>query len=99
MPFYGPQCEHEAPTGSKTDKQLPARSDEMEPEVKRSVDRAMTITALVFILITFLGLVTLAWYLSSRRRKDYKRWCKMKGSSDVVARRNHRYLCAVPRGY
>ncbi|VDP49537.1 unnamed protein product [Schistosoma margrebowiei] len=45
--------------------------------IKRSVDRAMTLTALIFIVVTFLGMLILAWYISRRRRKDYARWRKM----------------------
>ncbi|VDP81041.1 unnamed protein product [Schistosoma mattheei] len=32
--------------------------------IKRSVDRAMTLTALIFIVVTFLGMLILAWYIS-----------------------------------
>ncbi|KAF5405127.1 hypothetical protein PHET_01488 [Paragonimus heterotremus] len=52
--------------------------DDSDAVVKRSVDRAITITALVFIVVTFLGLLVLAWYLSKRRQRDYAQWKNIK---------------------
>nr|CAH8861491.1 unnamed protein product [Trichobilharzia regenti] len=83
MPFYGPQCEYKAPS---RDKQLDLEDIRKSVDdddtsdgvlIKRSVDRAMTLTALIFIAVTFLGMVILAWYLSRRRRKDFARWKRM----------------------
>ncbi|CAH8622144.1 unnamed protein product [Schistosoma rodhaini] len=83
MPFYGPQCEHKAPGKDKQieveEIQKNINNDENNEGfiIKRSVDRAMTLTALIFIVVTFLGMLILAWYISRRRRKDYARWRKM----------------------
>ncbi|CAH8597141.1 unnamed protein product [Schistosoma curassoni] len=86
MPFYGPQCEHKAPGKDKQieveeiQKNINHHENHENNEgfmIKRSVDRAMTLTALIFIVVTFLGMLILAWYISRRRRKDYARWRKM----------------------
>ncbi|KAK4468147.1 hypothetical protein MN116_008312 [Schistosoma mekongi] len=86
MPFYGPQCEHKAPNKDKQNEideiqKNINNNDDNESDggilIKRSVDRAMTLTALIFIVVTFLGMLLLAWYISRRRRKDYARWRKM----------------------
>ncbi|KAH8857788.1 ring finger protein [Schistosoma japonicum] len=86
MPFYGPQCEHKAPNKDKQNEIEEIQkninnNDDNESDggilIKRSVDRAMTLTALIFIVVTFLGMLLLAWYISRRRRKDYARWRKM----------------------
>ncbi|CAH8553165.1 unnamed protein product [Schistosoma turkestanicum] len=86
MPFYGPQCEHKAPSRDKQveveeiQKNFNINNDHVDNDgfiIKRSVDRAMTLTALIFIVVTFLGMLILAWYISRRRRKDYARWRRM----------------------
>ncbi|KAF7261449.1 hypothetical protein EG68_01326 [Paragonimus skrjabini miyazakii] len=76
MPYYGPRCEHEAPRPGAVESRH--SKDDSEAVVKRSVDRAITITALVFIVVTFLGLLVLAWYLSKRRQRDYAQWKNIK---------------------
>ncbi|CAH8599765.1 unnamed protein product [Heterobilharzia americana] len=80
MPFYGPQCEHKAPNRDKqleVDVQSNDDHDNDGIVIKRSVDRAMTLTALIFIVVTFLAMLILAWYISRRRRKDFARWKRM----------------------
>ncbi|CAL8088492.1 unnamed protein product [Calicophoron daubneyi] len=85
MPFYGLQCEHKAPSPEELFiKSNASRFEDADSAVRRSVDRAMTITALVFIVVTFLGLLTLAWYLSRRRRLDYAQWKKIRQPSPTL---------------
>ncbi|GAA56687.1 RING finger protein [Clonorchis sinensis] len=82
MPYYGPRCEHKAANiGPPEDPPVASSKEVTDTVVKRSVDRAMTVTALVFIVITFLGLLLLAWYLSVRRRKDFAQWKTIRQSA------------------
>ncbi|TGZ70404.1 hypothetical protein CRM22_003215 [Opisthorchis felineus] len=82
MPYYGPRCEHKAANIEPPEEPPVASPKEVtDTVVKRSVDRAMTVTALVFIVITFLGLLLLAWYLSVRRRKDFAQWKTIRQSA------------------
>ncbi|CAL8088495.1 unnamed protein product [Calicophoron daubneyi] len=73
-----------------------SRLEDADSAVRRSVDRAMTITALVFIVVTFLGLLTLAWYLSRRRRLDYAQWKKIRQPSPAYLVFNPVQLEAKP---